>query len=165
MLHGCPPSPDAWGRLNVVTPFHHLSGDSHINSSLREGPLRHLEPISKSPEEDNEASELYEAEEVLGVVFPHGRGCGAAIESKQRSAPQASVAYSGLAVADLAWAACFCCCDAARSSRCRPYATPHRVDRCRRRDRRLNSPAWPRSCRSRSIAVPAGLRGGWRHAY
>src|SRR5262249_53223566 len=44
MLHGCPPSPDAWGRLNVVTPFHHLSGDSHINSSLREGPLRHLTP-------------------------------------------------------------------------------------------------------------------------
>src|SRR6266487_295893 len=42
MLHGCPPSPDAWGRLNVVTPFHHLSGDSHINSSLRAGPLRHL---------------------------------------------------------------------------------------------------------------------------
>jgi hypothetical protein len=29
-----------------------------------------LEPISKSPEEDNEASELYEAEEVLSVVFP-----------------------------------------------------------------------------------------------
>jgi hypothetical protein len=32
--------------------------------------LRQLEPISKSPEEDNEASELYEAETVLGVVFP-----------------------------------------------------------------------------------------------
>ena len=31
---------------------------------------RLLEPISKSPEEDNEASELYEAEEVVGVVFP-----------------------------------------------------------------------------------------------
>ena len=29
-----------------------------------------LEPISKSPEEDNEAGELDEAEEVLGVVFP-----------------------------------------------------------------------------------------------
>src|SRR5262249_12374029 len=29
-----------------------------------------LEPISKSPEEDNEASELYEAEEVPGVVLP-----------------------------------------------------------------------------------------------
>ena len=29
-----------------------------------------LEPMSKSSEEDNEASELYEAEEVLGVVFP-----------------------------------------------------------------------------------------------
>src|SRR5215831_893363 len=32
--------------------------------------VRSLEPISKSPEEDNEASELYEAEEVVGVVFP-----------------------------------------------------------------------------------------------
>src|SRR5262245_64417842 len=32
--------------------------------------LAFLEPISKSPEEDNEASELYEAEEVLRVVFP-----------------------------------------------------------------------------------------------
>src|SRR5215831_3868053 len=31
---------------------------------------KRLEPISKSPEEDNEAGELYEAEEVLGVVFP-----------------------------------------------------------------------------------------------
>src|ERR1700759_1523972 len=50
MLHGCPPSPDAWGRLNVVTPFHHLSGDSHINSSLREGPLRHLAGlVGKAP--------------------------------------------------------------------------------------------------------------------
>src|SRR5262249_43213645 len=28
------------------------------------------EPISKSPEEDKEAGELYEAEEVPGVVFP-----------------------------------------------------------------------------------------------
>jgi hypothetical protein len=26
-----------------VTPFHHLSGDSHINCSLRAGPLRHLD--------------------------------------------------------------------------------------------------------------------------
>ena len=31
---------------------------------------KRLEPISKSSEEDNEASELYEPEEVLGVVFP-----------------------------------------------------------------------------------------------
>ena len=29
-----------------------------------------LEPVSKSPEEDNEAGELDETEEVLGVVFP-----------------------------------------------------------------------------------------------
>jgi len=27
--------PDAWGRLNVVTPFDHLSEDSHINCPLR----------------------------------------------------------------------------------------------------------------------------------
>src|SRR6516165_4360683 len=34
---------DAWGRLNVVTPFHHLSGDSHLHPSLAvQGPLRHL---------------------------------------------------------------------------------------------------------------------------
>src|SRR5262249_6959985 len=30
---------DAWGRLNVVTPFHHLSGDSHLHRSLAEGPI------------------------------------------------------------------------------------------------------------------------------
>jgi hypothetical protein len=29
-----------------------------------------LEPISKSPEEDQEASKLDKAEEVVGVVFP-----------------------------------------------------------------------------------------------
>jgi hypothetical protein len=35
----CSPSPDAWGRLNVVTPFDHLSEDSHINCPLRAGPI------------------------------------------------------------------------------------------------------------------------------
>ena len=29
-----------------------------------------LEPISKSPEEDNEAGELNEAQEILGMVLP-----------------------------------------------------------------------------------------------
>src|SRR5262245_19608938 len=46
VLHGCSPSPDAWGRLNVVTPFHHLSEDSHINCPLRAAPITassHLE--------------------------------------------------------------------------------------------------------------------------
>src|SRR5215831_17306515 len=44
---------------------HHSSGVQQLH------PARDwLEPISKSPEEDNEAGELYEAEEVLGVVFP-----------------------------------------------------------------------------------------------
>src|SRR6516164_8545409 len=119
-----------------------------------------LEPISKSPEEDNEASELYKAEEVLGVVFPTDEDAALPLNPSKEALhePASHIA------ADLAWAACFCCCDVARSSRCRPCATPHRVDRCRRRDRRSNSPAWPRSCRSRSIAVPAELRGDWRHA-
>jgi hypothetical protein len=31
-----------------------------------------LEPISKSPEEDNEAGELNEAKEVLWMIFPSG---------------------------------------------------------------------------------------------
>ena len=30
---------DAWGRLNVWTPFHHLSGDSHLHRSLGAGPI------------------------------------------------------------------------------------------------------------------------------
>src|SRR5215510_6292262 len=30
---------DAWGRLNIVTPFHHLSGDSHLHRSLGAGPI------------------------------------------------------------------------------------------------------------------------------
>jgi hypothetical protein len=44
-LHSVPwlsSSPDAWGRLNVVTPFHHLLGDSHLSTRSVQGPLRHL---------------------------------------------------------------------------------------------------------------------------
>jgi hypothetical protein len=68
----------AWREANV-----HFRNDRfrrRIGSFLLDLPIRQqsqtvrgaagLEPISKSPEEDNEASELYEAEEVLGVVFP-----------------------------------------------------------------------------------------------
>src|SRR5262249_8820385 len=67
---------------------------------------------------------------------------------------------SGLTFADLAWAACFGCPDAARSSRCRPFAAPHPADRRHRRDRRSSFPAWLRSCRSRNIATPNALRDG-----
>jgi len=45
------------------------------------------------PKEDNEASELNEAKEVLWVVFPADKGYVAAIGSKQRSVRQASVSY------------------------------------------------------------------------
>ena len=43
-----------------------------------------LEPVSKSPEEDYQASELDEAEELLWVLTPIGRGCDAAIESMRK---------------------------------------------------------------------------------
>jgi hypothetical protein len=39
VLHGCPLSLDAWGRLNVVTPFHHLSEDSHTICPLGARPI------------------------------------------------------------------------------------------------------------------------------
>src|SRR5262249_34264605 len=52
------------------------------------------------------------------------------------------------------------CPDAARSSQCRPFATPHPADRCHRRDRRSSFPAWLRSCRSQNTAAPNALRDG-----
>src|SRR2546422_8077769 len=73
-------------------------------------------PISKSFEEDDEAGKLDKAEEIVGVVLPANEDPGAAIESRRRSARRASGACSGLTFADLAWAACFGCPDAARSS-------------------------------------------------
>src|SRR6266487_6646826 len=47
----------------------------HCSTSRAAPPMREtntesLEPISKSPEEDNKAGELDKAEEVLGVVLP-----------------------------------------------------------------------------------------------
>ena len=47
--------------------FSSLHHDLQLNPAFVT--VKSLEPISKSPEEDNEASELYETEEVLGVVF------------------------------------------------------------------------------------------------
>ena len=41
------------GPIHIATPFHHLSGDSHINSSLTAGPLRHL--VSGLPKEFSRA--------------------------------------------------------------------------------------------------------------
>src|SRR5215831_8723927 len=55
---------------NSASPFAPSSPANELTPvRLPPGRLR-LEPISKSPEEDKEASELYEAEEVVGVVFP-----------------------------------------------------------------------------------------------
>jgi len=83
------------------------------------------------------------------------------IQAKKRSTSQRR--SSGLTFGDLAWPACFGCPDAVRSSRCRLGATPRPGDRCRRRSHRSSSPAWLRSCRSRNIAAPGGLRDGWPH--
>ena len=46
---------------------------SHHNARFLGGP-KCLEPISKSPEEDNEAGELNEAKEVLWMIFPSDEG-------------------------------------------------------------------------------------------
>src|SRR5215471_2700607 len=81
MLHGCPPSPDAWGRLNVVTPFHHLSGDSHINSSLREGPLRHLK---RAASRSGQSFQKQASPSVSSPINGHGcaRYCGGAAATR-----------------------------------------------------------------------------------
>src|SRR5262249_60334951 len=69
-------NPERWSRRSrALLLVQTISGDnsgchrqeSHFDADVW---LAFLEPISKSPEEDNEASELYEAEEVVGVVFP-----------------------------------------------------------------------------------------------
>src|SRR5262249_19766218 len=59
--HGAILAPAAGTRLGRTLPI--CVGWRSTARSRTDGPF--LEPISKSPEEDNEASELYEAEEVL----------------------------------------------------------------------------------------------------
>src|SRR5262249_45704303 len=39
MLHGCPPSQMPGADSTVVTPFHHLPGDSHLHRSFGAGPI------------------------------------------------------------------------------------------------------------------------------
>src|SRR5262249_54630427 len=49
----------------------YLAARSHANFGIQGQIVRWtLEPISKSSEEDNEAGELEESEEVLGVILP-----------------------------------------------------------------------------------------------
>ena len=54
--------------VNRPFPYSSRTGDPLISDDRR--PAAALEPISKSPEEDNEAGELGKAEEVLSVVLP-----------------------------------------------------------------------------------------------
>jgi hypothetical protein len=55
-----------------------------------------LEPISKSPEEDNEAGELNKAQEILGMVLPADKDSALPLDPGEEAAQQASGAYSGL---------------------------------------------------------------------
>ncbi len=52
--------------INAVFPQHGFQNEGMSTTKLREC----LEPISKSPEEDDEAGELDKAQEVLSVVLP-----------------------------------------------------------------------------------------------
>src|SRR6266581_2282062 len=88
---------------------------------------KRLEPISKSPEEDK-GSRAGQSRGSSGRGTPSGRGCDAATVSKRRNARRATVAYNGSGAADLEWAAWFGWTGAARSFRCRPFATPHLAD-------------------------------------
>ena len=45
-------------------------GRGELGCVVRGGTHQSLEPISKSPEEDNEAGELNKAQEILGMVLP-----------------------------------------------------------------------------------------------
>src|SRR5262245_12986204 len=49
VLHGCPPSQMPGADSTVVTPFHHLSGDSHLHRSIGARPLTHR--VSSVPPE------------------------------------------------------------------------------------------------------------------
>ena len=49
-----------------------------------------LEPISKSPEEDNEAGELNKAQEILGMVLPADEDSALPLDPRRRSAQRAS---------------------------------------------------------------------------
>jgi hypothetical protein len=55
-----------------------------------------LEPISKSLEEDNEASELYEAEEVLGVVFPTDEDAALPLNPSKEALHEAARSFSNI---------------------------------------------------------------------
>src|ERR1700730_2646413 len=67
---------------------------------------RRCASLCETREWDNEAGALDKAQGSCGRGTPSGQGFGAAIESKRRSARQASVACSDLVVVCLVTAAC-----------------------------------------------------------
>ena len=95
-----------------------------------------LEPISKSPEEDDEASELDEAEEVLRVIFPAHKYAALPLDPGEEAFYQPASGVSSKSRGRLASGVCCGLSGAAQSSRCCGGAVAHPVDRCRKRDRR-----------------------------
>ena len=60
-----------------------------------------LEPISKSPEEDNEAGELNEAQEILGMVLPADEDSALPLDPGEEALNEPTDAYSGLGGVDI----------------------------------------------------------------
>jgi MFS family permease len=64
---------------------------------------RWLEPISKSPEQDDEAGELDEAEEVLGIVFPAHQDTTLPLQPGKEALDQPAPCVSTQTAAVLGW--------------------------------------------------------------
>jgi hypothetical protein len=54
-----------------------------------------LEPVSKSPEEDNEAGELSKAQEILGYSTPSGRGSARPLDPAEEALNEPAAHIAG----------------------------------------------------------------------
>ena len=90
-----------------------------------------LEPISKSFEEDDEASELHEAKEVLRIKLPADKDAALPLNPGEEAVRPTSAWHIAEVGVHLASRTCGDWSGAARPSRCRLCVSHHRVDRCR----------------------------------
>lgn len=128
----------------------------------RAGPESKLEPISKLFEEDDEASELHEAEESLRIELPLHKNAALPLNPGEEPFDQPSPCVSPKTASILRRR--FAAIGSARSFRCRLRVGRYPADRYHRRDHQPNCPASLQSYRSQSRAVPRALRDGLPHA-